>query len=107
MVGPYPVRWQAFHLTAELATHADDIGAPVEADEEVGRTAWRARFVVFAVSETKPDVSIELSSAAARVAADGADATLSVPQFLAVANGRYDGNDVDERLRSALNVVGS
>jgi hypothetical protein len=41
------------------------------------------------------------------VAADGADATLSVPEFLAVANGRYRGNDVDQRLRSALNVVGS
>jgi uncharacterized protein (TIGR03083 family) len=107
MVGPYPVRWQAFHLTAELATHADDIGAPVGADEEAGRNAWRARFVVFAVSETKPDVSIELSSAAARVAADGADATLPVPQFVAVANGRYRGDGVDRRLRSALNVVGS
>jgi len=107
MVGPYPVRWQAFHLAAELATHADDIGAPVGPDEEAPRTEWRAHFVVFAVSETKPDVSIELDPARARVALDGADATLSVPQLLAVANGRYRGTDVDQRLRSALNVVGS
>jgi uncharacterized protein (TIGR03083 family) len=107
MVGPYPVRWQAFHLTAELATHADDIGAPVDSREEAARTEWRARFAVFAISETKPDVSIELDRARARVAVDGAETTMSLPQFLAVANGRYRGDDVDQHVRSALNVVGS
>jgi uncharacterized protein (TIGR03083 family) len=107
MVGPYPVRWQAFHLTAELATHADDIGAPVDASEAAARTAWRARFAVFAISETKPDVAIDLDGTQAHVAADGAETTLSIPTFLAVANGRYHGDDVDQRVRSALNVVGS
>ena len=29
-VGAYPARWQAFHLAFELATHADDVGVPVD-----------------------------------------------------------------------------
>ena len=27
--GDYPCRWQAVHVAAELATHADDIGVPI------------------------------------------------------------------------------
>src|SRR5262249_34796996 len=56
MVGPYPARWQAFHLASELATHADDIGVPVSPDEAEARRDWRRRFAVFVLSETKPDV---------------------------------------------------
>ena len=40
-VGPYPARWQAFHLAFELATHADDVGVPVTA-AEAGATGRRA-----------------------------------------------------------------
>jgi uncharacterized protein (TIGR03083 family) len=107
MVGLYPVRWQAFHLAAELATHGDDIGVPVADDERAGRDKWRARFVVFALSETKPDVVIELDPAQAHVSVDGTEITLPVVEFIAVANGRFDDGDVDRRVRSALNVVGS
>ena len=28
-IGDYPGRWQAFHVAAELASHADDVGVPV------------------------------------------------------------------------------
>src|SRR5512146_2125143 len=38
--GGYPCRWQAFHVAAELATHAADIGVPVTHDEHGRRTAW-------------------------------------------------------------------
>ena len=35
--GPYPARWQAWHLASELATHADDIGVPESPDEAADR----------------------------------------------------------------------
>lgn len=57
-VGEYPCRWQAFHVAAELATHADDIGVPETDDKRQARLAWRARFSRFALSETKPDLAI-------------------------------------------------
>ena len=53
-VGDYPCRWQAVHVAAELATHADDIGMPVTHDEHAERTAWRARYSRFALAEAKP-----------------------------------------------------
>ena len=40
-VGAYPARWQAFHLAFELATHADDVGVPVTAQESGSRTRGR------------------------------------------------------------------
>ena len=55
-VGPYPARWQAFHLAFELATHADDVGVPVAAGEAADRIAWQARFGRFAIKELKPDL---------------------------------------------------
>ena len=45
--GDYPCRWQAVHVAAELATHADDIGVPVthgeHAEREIGRASCRER----------------------------------------------------------------
>ena len=35
--GPYPARWQAWHLASELATHADDIGVTESAGEAADR----------------------------------------------------------------------
>ena len=42
-VGQYPVRWQAWHLASELATHADDVNVPVtHKREEDARAATGA-----------------------------------------------------------------
>ncbi len=104
MVGPYPVRWQAFHLASELATHGDDIDAP-PAQQPAG---WRPRFAVFALAETKPDVTVELTSGGALVVFDGQETTLSTDDFVAAANGRLPvDHPLAPGLRSALNVVGS
>jgi uncharacterized protein (TIGR03083 family) len=103
-VGPYPVRWQAFHLASELATHGDDIGAP----PLPGSDDWRARFAVFAVSESKPDVTIELQPGTARVAADGREVTLTTEDLVAATNGRLPADHpLDPAMRAVLNVVGS
>lgn len=58
-VGPYPARWQAFHLAAELATHSDDVSAPVAPEEEPDRTAWRARVARFMLREARPDIDVD------------------------------------------------
>src|SRR3989442_8009731 len=60
-VGPYPARWQAFHLAFELAVHADDVGVPVAAGEADGRVAWEAAFGRFALKEL--DKGLELDPA--------------------------------------------
>ena len=62
-IGDYPCRWQAFHVSAELATHADDIGVPITTDERGDRTAWRARYSRFALAEAKPGLEIRLAGA--------------------------------------------
>lgn len=62
-IGDYPCRWQALHVAAELATHADDIAVPVTHDEQTERTAWRARYSRFALAEAKPQLEIRLVGA--------------------------------------------
>jgi uncharacterized protein (TIGR03083 family) len=54
MAGAYPVRWQAFHIASELATHADDMGVPVPSAAVPSRLAWRAAFSRFALVERSP-----------------------------------------------------
>jgi len=103
-VGPYPVRWQAFHLASELVTHGDDIGAPPSG----GPDDWRACFAAFAVSETKPEITIELLPGTARVSVDDRGVTLTTEDLVAATNGRLSADHpLDPALRSALNVVGS
>jgi uncharacterized protein (TIGR03083 family) len=58
-VGMYPCRWQTFHVAAELATHADDMHVPIADDEDELRWAWRAAFSRFALTEAKPDLTLE------------------------------------------------
>ena len=78
MAGPYPMRWQAWHLASELATHADDVGVPTtHKREEETRRDWRARFARFALAESKPDVEVQLLDGGTWVRANGVEATLS------------------------------
>jgi uncharacterized protein (TIGR03083 family) len=57
-VGDYPARWQAVHVAAELATHADDCGVPVPEADRARRRDWRARYSRFALAEVRPDVAV-------------------------------------------------
>jgi uncharacterized protein (TIGR03083 family) len=108
MVGPYPVRWQAFHLASELATHADDVGVPVTADEADARTDWRRRFAIFVLSEVKPDVEVTVADDGTSVSAAGEQAVVSDDELIAVTNGRLpEDHPLAPGLRRALNVVGS
>jgi uncharacterized protein (TIGR03083 family) len=105
-VGPYPARWQAFHLAFELAIHADDVGAPVDRDEQSQRTRWLAQFGRFALKEHKPEARTDAGNGATRVRGDGLDVTLPDEEFVHAAAGRVpDASNLDERARSFLAVT--
>jgi uncharacterized protein (TIGR03083 family) len=87
-VGAYSGRWQAFHLASELATHADDIHVPDDADR-AERTAWRAPFSRFAVTESHPHLSVEVTGPGrTRVHGDGIDVELDDETLVAAVAGR-------------------
>jgi uncharacterized protein (TIGR03083 family) len=87
-VGPYPVVLQAFHLAAEYATHADDIGAAVDSGEAAARTAWRARFARFAVAELEKPIKIEAVDGRNLVQAENEQAELSDDELVEASQGR-------------------
>jgi uncharacterized protein (TIGR03083 family) len=87
-VGAYPARWQAFHLAMELATHADDIGVPITADDEPQRTQWRAAASRFALKEVKPDVKLESRDGTTHVRAGDVDGTVSDHDFVELVTAR-------------------
>ena len=88
--GDYPCRWQAVHVAAELATHADDIGVPVTPDELAERTAWRARYSRFALAEVKPDLEIRHAGARTTVTGGTATAELDDDELIEAVMGRLD-----------------
>ncbi|MDF2704973.1 MAG: maleylpyruvate isomerase family mycothiol-dependent enzyme [Nonomuraea muscovyensis] len=106
MAGPYPCGLQTFHYDSEYATHADDVGAPVPDDEADGRTRWRVAVGRFALAEQGADVQVEQTAEQVRVWADGMEATLSYPDFVAATVGRPPaGHDLGARLASKLRCL--
>src|SRR5947209_5135370 len=81
-VGPYPARWQAFHLAFELATHADDVAVPVAGDEAAPRNAWQASFGRFALKEAKEGVVVEPGAGTTHVQLDDVDVDLADDVFV-------------------------
>lgn len=109
MVGPYPVRWQAFHLAAELATHADDLGVETDRDSPA-RARWRARATRFFLAESHPDVDVRAAAGvdggATTVTADGAVATLDDATLVAAANRRLrDPDAISTTIRDAVALM--
>jgi uncharacterized protein (TIGR03083 family) len=87
-VGPYPARWQAFHLAGELAVHADDVAAVVPDDARADRRTWRVLFSRFALSEHTPDLTVAIGDGTVRVRGDGIDAELDPDDFVELVAGR-------------------
>jgi len=81
-VGPYPARWQAFHLAFELAVHADDVGVPVAPAEAGARVAWEAAFGRFALKELDKDLNFEAANGTTHVQGDGIDIDLPDDVFV-------------------------
>jgi len=104
-IGDYPVRWQAFHIADELATHADDIGAPVASGEVGDRRAWRAAFSRFSLSEKRPEATIEVVVDGTRVVVDGTEVVVD-DATLVEGVARRLGADADPDVVSALSAPG-
>ncbi len=89
-IGEYPCRWQAFHVAAELATHADDLGVPDTPGEHGKRAAWRGRYSRFALAEAKPQLEIRHSGARTAVTDGSATVELDDDELIDAVMGRLD-----------------
>jgi uncharacterized protein (TIGR03083 family) len=90
-VGGYNARWQAFHLASELATHADDLYIPESDEDRAWRTAWRAPFSRFSLTESKEHLTVEdPAGGRTRVHGDGVDVELDDEALVAAVAGRTD-----------------
>jgi uncharacterized protein (TIGR03083 family) len=102
MVGPYPVDWQACHLAAELATHADDLGVPITPAEAAERADWRTRIARFMAAEHQPDLTVVRTPDGTQVTIGDTTATLDDATFLSLVTGRGSGTDLDPAITAAL-----
>ncbi|MCG5215293.1 maleylpyruvate isomerase family mycothiol-dependent enzyme [Streptosporangium sp. KLBMP 9127] len=104
--GPYPVGLQTFHYDSEYATHADDVGAPVGAEEADDRTYWRAKVAMFVLAEQGSKARVEPGAERIRVQVNGVGADLPAREFVEATVGRLpDGHPLDQRIRSALRCL--
>lgn len=104
MVGPYPLRWQAFHVATELATHADDMAMPIAGDEAADRLAWRTAFSRFALTEKNPGATVEAVPGGTRVAVGDVDVVVDDETLVAGLVDRLDDDD-DPAVRAALSAT--
>ncbi|RAY15964.1 hypothetical protein DPM19_09465 [Actinomadura craniellae] len=90
LAGPYPAGRQALHYSSEYATHADDVAAPVTADEAAGRTGWRVLVGLLALAERDAPVSVATTvpDRRLRVRAAEDEANLTPAQFVEATVGR-------------------
>ena len=105
-IGDYPCRWQAFHVAAELATHADDVGAPIAPGEHGQRTAWRARYSRFALAEAKPQLEIRQADARTIVTDRSTTVELDDDELIEAVMGRLDeASGFSATLRALLSMM--
>lgn len=104
--GPYPVGAQTLHYCSEYATHADDVGTPIEPGEEPGRTAWRARVGLFVLAEHGSSADVTVTRSGYEVRFQGAAARLSPADFVDATVGRLpDDHPLDRRVRQSLRCL--
>ena len=105
-VGAYPARWQAFHLSFELATHADDIAVPVSAAEAPERLAWQAQFGRFAFKEHHPDALVDAHGGRIHVKTDTVDIDVSEREWVQALAARVPSDsDLDPQVAAALSIT--
>src|SRR4051812_41747658 len=105
-VGDYPARWQAFHLAFELATHADDVYAPVGASELASRNGWQAQFGRFALKEAKEGIKIDAHDGRTHVQLGAVDVELTDDEFVPAVAARLSADStLDAEAAKALSVT--
>lgn len=103
-VGPYPGRAQAFHVAYELAIHADDVDAPVEAAERDERQSWLAAVSRFALTEVKEDVSVEPDGDDISVRKGELEVRVDRDSFVAGVSGRSGARQLDPLTADLLSL---
>lgn len=104
--GAYPSRWQAFHVAAELAVHANDIGVPITEDERDERRTWMVRVARFALREAKPELCITVDGGRTRVDSETATVVLNDDELIAAVTDRpADGLSLDTAARAMLSIM--
>jgi uncharacterized protein (TIGR03083 family) len=105
-VGDYPCRWQAFHVAAELATHADDIGVPAAGGERGKRATWRARYSRFALAEARPHLRIQAAGAGTLVTVGSDTVEVDDHELVEAVMGRLDETSgLHAKLRELLSIM--
>jgi len=105
-VGPYPARWQAFHLAFELAVHADDVAVPVAPAEADGRVAWEAAFGRFALKELDKGLQLDAADGTTHVKGDGIDTDLPDALFVDAVSARVEPDSpLDAEQRKLLSAT--
>ncbi len=105
-IGLYPLHAQIWHITSEYATHADDLGVEVPADEQAPRLEWRAQFSAFAVQERKDPPGLERRGDRIVLSVKNHELSLSLEDFVAAVSARLalpqnpDDRRIIETLRS-------
>ncbi|MFI6919042.1 maleylpyruvate isomerase family mycothiol-dependent enzyme [Nonomuraea spiralis] len=105
MAGAYPVGLQTFHYDSEYATHADDVGAPVRAEEIDYRTFWRVAVGRFVLAEQDSRAQVEQTAEQIWVSVDGGSTSLSYPDFVEATVGRLPTDGLDPRVAAALRCL--
>lgn len=106
LIGPYPARMQAFHVVNHAATHADDIGVPVDPVEAGPRLAWRVAVCEFGLSEAGWPVALERAPDANRVRLGDAQAVLTDQELVEAVNARLPaGHPLAAEIRDAIKVL--
>ena len=106
MIGPYPARMQAFHVVNHAATHADDMGVPVDPADAAARLAWRVAVCEFGLSEADSPVELERAPDANRVRVGGAEAVLTDQELVEAVNARLPANHWSQvGIRDAIKVL--
>lgn len=106
-IGDYPSWLQSFHLAAEYATHADDIGVEVSEPDRAARTAWRVVFGRFVLAENDRPVTVEPAGPGRqRVRSGVEEAVLSDEDFVEATQARLPADHpLSDVLRRALSTM--
>jgi uncharacterized protein (TIGR03083 family) len=106
MVGPYPARLQAFHVVNHAATHADDLGVPVDLDAMGPRLAWRVTVCEFGLEEAGWPVQLERVADGHRVRLGDAEAVLTDQELVEAVNARLpEDHPLPVEIRDAMKVL--
>ncbi|MGI9623160.1 MAG: maleylpyruvate isomerase family mycothiol-dependent enzyme [Acidimicrobiales bacterium] len=103
-VGGYPGRLQSFHVVHEYATHANDVDAPVGADEYDERQAYLAAISRFALTELKKDLSISDVDGGFIVANGDMSVTLDRDEFVLGVSGRFPEGTFEPEIAALLDL---